>query len=190
MLKKLLFIIISAFFIVPFAQAQDYDLEFLVGPHAGYQEALDEEEGDFVWGGFLRFKPFDWMGVEAAVDFAEDDFLDEDIEVENMTLMGNVLFYPIPDIMYVSAGAGWVQSDFNFDDPIIEDDDQNEFAWNAGVGFEIPVMSWLSLTVDARYVFLDLDLDVDEIPAAEDIDSDFWMVRGGVALRFGGGDDY
>ncbi len=187
MLKKILFIAVLALIITPLAQAQDYDLELLVGPHAGYQEAIDGDDGNFVWGGFLRFKPFNWMGVEAAADVIEDSFLDEEITADNVSIMGNVLFYPIPDIMYLSAGAGAILTDINFDDPAIPDEDDTKFAWNAGVGFEIPVMEWLSLTADARYVFFDLDLSDAQVPGAGDINSDFWMVRGGIALHFGGG---
>ncbi|MHB9030988.1 MAG: outer membrane protein, partial [Candidatus Latescibacterota bacterium] len=188
MSKKCIIAGILMLALVPFAGAQDdMDMELLLGAHAGYDTSIDEDEGDFVWGGILRIKPWDILGMEAMADVTEDDFLDETIDTENVTVMGNILFYPIPDIFYISAGAGWTRADIDYTNPLFDDETEDQFAWNAGAGIEIPILSWLSVYADARYVFRDLDLEND--PAADDVNTDFWMVRGGLALRFGGDDN-
>ena len=162
--------------------------EFLAGAHAGGEQSIDADDAEFVWGGFLRFKPVSLLGIEAAADVTTDTFQDGAIDTENVTVMGNILFYPIPDIFYISAGAGWTRADIDYSSAAIEDETEDQFAWNAGAGIEIPVLSWLSLTADARYVFRDLEFDNSTDPGVDDLNTDFWMVRAGLAIRFGGGE--
>ncbi len=179
MYKKCILIamLIAAF--APFADAQEY----MIAPHAGYQRTLDADEGNFVWGGFIRYKPWTTLGFDLMVDVVEDDFLDGDVTVRSLPISLNVLFYPIPDRFYLSAGGTFFSTEIDYPDPL-EDVDETAFGWNAGIGVEIPLMDWLSLTGDARYVFRDIDFD-QTLPDLVGADTDFWMVRAGIGVRFG-----
>ena len=88
------------------------------------------------------------------------------------------LYRPLPFI-YGAVGAGWYNTKFDFNQNLLQADDENkqEFGWHFGAGLEIPFGSKTRITGDVRYVFLDYNFK--NIPF-DDVDSNFYVITVGI----------
>jgi len=152
---------------------------FGFGPRVGWERTKDADASEFLFGVALRVKPIPFLGVEGAVDYRQEDRSADALTMRSWPVTVTGLVYPLP-MLYAAGGGGWHNMTFDYDDPRVEDVDEQKFGWHVGGGLEIPLGDAGALAADVRYVFLDLDLD--QVPG-EINNSDFYVIS--VALLLG-----
>jgi len=157
-----------------------------IGPAAGYQQANDADNGNFMGGAALRAKFSPAFGGEASIYYRQEDFADGKVTLRNWPVMATALFYPFP-FVYGAVGGGWFHTTFDYSKELnsslgIKDETMSEFGWHFGGGVEF-AFNTMVLTGDIRYVFLNYNFK--NLPG-RDIDSNFYMVTLGVLFNLSG----
>ncbi len=185
MLREILWILVAvvlvALPIAAAAQANAY-----LGPHLGIQKADDADDANYLVGATLRLKLMPLLGVEGAVSYRQEDYIDDAITVRNWPVTVTGLLYPLPGL-YGAVGAGWYNTTYDyadtFNDAGIDDHTDQEFGWHLGAGVELPATPRFKITGDVRYVFLDYDFaDLPDV-VTEDVDANFYSITVAVLFR-------
>jgi len=153
------------------------------GPQLGYYKAQDADNGSYMGGAALRLKLTPLLGVEAAINFRQEKYLNGALTVNSWPLMVTGLIYPLP-ILYGAMGFGWYSVTFHYDKnrlPLLVDETIQKVGWHFGGGLELPITSDILLTGDFRYVFLNYDFKA--IPGSGDMKSNFSVIT--IGLLFG-----
>lgn len=157
-----------------------------IGPQVGYQRSGDADAGQFMFGGFFRAKLSDAFGVEASLNYRQEEYADGKITVRSWPVLLSALVYPFP-MFYGIAGGGWYHTTFDydpgFDQQDLADKTSNPFGWHLGGGVEIPLGETVKLTGDVKYVFLNYDdlEDFGDVPL-DDVNSNFYVINVGIAF--------
>jgi len=153
---------------------------FAVGPQIGYFRTPDADEGRLMVGAAARLKFLPFLGAEGSINYRSDDFGGDAVTVRSWPVMVTGLLYPFP-FAYAAVGAGWHNTTFDFNTPLLENESSQEFGWHFGGGLEIPA-GRVNLVGDVRYVFLDYDFE--EVPGIGDQDADFYVLSAGLLFKF------
>ncbi len=156
---------------------------FGIGPQIGYFKTKDADKGSFMRGAAWRMKLLPVIGVEASIQYRQEEYADGALTVRSWPVMVTGLIYPLP-VVYGAVGAGWYSVTSDYDQkkvPILKDDTSHKVGWHFGGGLEVPVVSKIKLTGDIRYVFLNYDFE--KVPGSSDMKSNFTVMT--VGLLFG-----
>jgi len=184
MKKWIVPIVVIAFAIPVFGQG------LKLGPQAGFQKAVDAEEGKWMGGVALRAKLLPKIGVEGSINYRQEEYADGLLKVQSWPVMVTGMYYPLP-ILYGAVGFGWYNTTFNYDEDQIEtdfggvqieDETTQEVGWHFGAGVEIPAGAGAVITGDIKYVFLDYEFE--ELPGGGSLsNSNFYVIN--IGLLFG-----
>jgi len=155
-----------------------------LGPQVGYYKSPDTD-GNIMGGVAWRFKFSPMLGLEASINYRQEQYANDALTVRSWPVMVTGLIYPLP-IIYGAIGAGWYNTTFDYDQDMVllqafDDETRQEFGWHFGGGAELPIGSSFKLTADIRYVFLNYDFK--EIPGSNDLDSNFYLVTAGILFN-------
>ncbi|MBN2011040.1 outer membrane beta-barrel protein [candidate division KSB1 bacterium] len=154
-----------------------------VGPQVGYYKTKDADDGNFMGGVAWRMKLMPAFGVEASINYRQENYANDALTVRSWPVMVTGLFYPVP-VAYGAVGAGWYNTTVDYDQDMVaslEDETTQEFGWHFGGGLELPVGVTSKFTADIRYVFLNYDFG--EIPGSGNLESNFYVLT--VGFLFG-----
>lgn len=179
------FLIIVIFFIASVCYAQNIRNPVSIGPQAGWHKAADADDGKWMFGGALKIKFTDALGVEGSINYREEDYRNGAIELTQWPVLLSGLFYIVPQV-YGLAGIGWYNTKIEFQAPLVDlaDRTSQEFGWHFGAGVDIPLGEAAYLTTDFRYTFIDYEFE--EVPGTDEINSDFFIVKAGIMFMIGG----
>ncbi len=182
--KKMIFVIAVLFIFAAFTKAQT--TKTYVGPQLGFQKAASADNGKFLFGGALRAKLSPSLGVEASINYRQEEYANGSLTVKSWPVMVTGLIYPIKTV-YGAIGVGWYNTKFDYSSSLnsngVDDQTKQKFGWHFGAGVELPLgeESNTRLTADFRYVFLNYNFE--EVPGANNYNADFFMIT--VGLLFG-----
>ena len=130
------------------------------------------------------------LGVELFAGYRNDKYVEgsASLRVQQFPVQLSALAYLSPNLRvqpYLLGGVGYYRISATREDPnAVPAEDhsiENKFAFHAGAGVDIRVARALSLRVEGRYVFLDVDA-VTNPPFGKSANS--WQVGGGVNVYF------
>lgn len=171
-MKKIILIL----FVIIFTQSA-FAQEIALGPIAGYFKTSDADEGALIFGGAVRLKLSDAFGVEGSFGYRQEEYENGLVKVTSYPIMATGMIYVLP-MIYGAAGAGWYNFNIEYASELgLDDDTTQEFGYHLGGGVELPLGN-LILRGDIRYVFLNLELD--NLPSAKDLKSDFYVITAGL----------
>jgi len=174
-MKKIIFIM----FVIIFAQSV-YAQEVGIGPIVGYFKTSDADEGSLIFGGAVRLKLADALGIEGSIGYRKEEYENGLLKVTSYPIMVTGMLYVMP-MLYGAVGAGWYNFNIEYANSLgLSDETTQEFGYHLGGGVELPLGN-LILRGDIRYVFLNLKLD--NMPNAEDIKSDFYVITAGLLFN-------
>lgn len=167
------------------------------GAHLAYSKAADSDEGNVLVGAHLELGLARFLGLVGAVDYRSSERFGAtaatSVQVKSVpiTLSGR-LYLPAPAFApFVQAGAGWYRVIYDYSEALesrLGRDDQSvtTFGWHAGAGAKIQLARMLSLTGEARYVFVDpqKDLEDDVRDEIRNLDYDSAYFGAGLTLEF------
>lgn len=164
----------------------DDQVEFSLGPAAGYLRVRDADRGTWFGGVQARVRFLRYLGVEGSITVHQDEFADGDVEVTTYPVQVTALLFPFPDSPvepYGLFGAGWYYTRFDFDDALGGGDETDRtFGFHAGAGLQVELSPRVHLFGDFRWIFMD-EPGVDN-GNIEDEEFDTWQVALGLGLRF------
>jgi hypothetical protein len=161
---------------------------FAIGAHVGWFEMKDAEDGEMFYGLHARLYFLKIFAVEGSIDFAKQDFLDDDAELTTVPVqLTGLVLLPLGDLPlrpYGLIGLGWYFSEVEYSDGLAgaSDDSDSTFGAHLGFGAELLLGKTLMLHADLRYVFID-EPDVDN-SSFEDEEFDFFQISIGASLAF------
>lgn len=167
------------------------DMDFVVGARVGYLHGRDADRGTWTGGVQARLYVLEgYLGVEASIEFHQDEFLDGDVTVTTYPVQVTALLFPlagqkeIPVQPYGLFGAGWYYTHTNYQGSLNATDDETDstHGFHAGAGGEIKLSDKFVLNGDFRWVFID-EPGVDN-SQLEDEEFDFWQVTAAVSYKF------
>jgi opacity protein-like surface antigen len=158
------------------------------GPQIGFYKAQDADGARVMGGAALRLKFSEVLGVEASINYREEEYGNGFARVRSWPVMVTGLLYPVP-ILYGAIGAGWYNTSIDYKlppgylgSPIqISAETLQRFGWHFGGGVELPIGSIAKLVGDIRYVFLDYNFKT--LPGSNGVNSNFYVLTAG--LLFG-----
>jgi len=148
------------------------------GPQVGIFKSRDADNARVMGGAALRLKLSQALGVEGSINYREEDYRGGAVRVKSWPVMATGLIYPLP-FVYGAIGMGWYNTTVDYKNLLSET--KQKFGWHFGGGAELPVGNIAKLTGDVRYVFLDYDFT--QVPGAEGLNSDFYVIT--VGFLFG-----
>jgi opacity protein-like surface antigen len=154
-----------------------------VGPQVGYYKVRDADQGNVMGGLALRVKLLPVIGVEGSINYRQEKYLDGALTVRSWPVMVTGLIYPLP-FVYGAMGFGWYNTTIDYDQnklPLMKDETTQKIGWHFGGGLELPVTTYLLLTGDFRYVFLNYNFKA--IPGSGDLKSNFTAITAGILLE-------
>jgi outer membrane protein with beta-barrel domain len=160
---------------------------FAVGVHLGWFQMNDAEDGELFYGIHGRAYFAKMFAIEASIDVAEQDFLDDDATLSLVPVqVTGMIFLPLDSAIrpYGLVGIGWYFTDIDYsgDESLSDDESDNTFGFHLGVGAEMLVGKLIMLHADLRYVFFDEpDFDNDSIDGEN---FDYWQLSIGAAIAF------
>lgn len=172
-----------------------------IGPHLGWAKSSDADDGSFLIGGHLQFNLLPIIAVQGALDYRLAESFDlgvpgvEDDELRvrfiPLTVTGRI-YLPVSDsfMPFGALGAGWYYVMFDYEDALedigFEDSNTNEFGWHVGLGGEFVLTPRLNLYLEARWIFLDAERDLDEsvVEDIENFDEDATYLAAGLNIVF------
>ena len=166
------------------AQKADMQSGLSFGPQVGLYKVHDSDGMSFMGGVALRARAA-ILGVEASINFRQDEYRDGLVEATSWPVMVTGLIYPVP-IAYGAIGAGWYNTTFQYTAPPgstgdFPDDTKQEFGWHFGGGLELPLGAEMAkLVTDIRYVFLNYEFD--NFPGTEE-NANFLVITAGVLFN-------
>jgi hypothetical protein len=156
---------------------------FSMGPQIGYFKSQGADGGQVMWGGAARIKLGDVLGLEASVNYREEDFSRGAEKVKSWPVMVTGLLYPIP-VLYGAVGAGWYNSSIEFNTPsgeTLSSETSQSVGWHFGGGLELPVGTVAKIVGDVRYVFLDYKFQ--KLPGSDGSSSNFYVIDVGLLFN-------
>ncbi len=158
------------------------------GPQIGIYKSQDSDGASVMGGAALRLKFSEALGVEASINYREEEYGNGFVKAKSWPIMVTGLLYPIP-VVYGAIGAGWYNTTLEYNFPpgflgspgTITSETKQEFGWHFGGGVELPLGSVAKLVGDIRYVFLNYEFE--NFPGSNDVNSDFYVITAG--LLFG-----
>lgn len=107
----------------------------------------------------LRFRVSELIGMEASVNYREEEYGGGSIAVRSWPVMVTGLYYPVAPL-YLAAGAGWYTTSVHLDDSRVSPgnlaalagETRRQFGGQIGAGVELPVFSFVQIVGDVRYV--------------------------------------
>lgn len=159
--------------------AQEMKNPVLIGPHFGYYEAKNADNGDMMFGAALRMRLANAFGFEAAIDYRQEEYRNKAITTKSWPVLLTGLIYPT-QFIYGAVGVGWYNTQIDFHNELAEFDNKSsqKFGWHFGAGVEFPLNQSLKIASDFRYTFLDYDFG--EVPGTSEIKSDYFIVTAGL----------
>lgn len=179
MLSKVMFLLTGMMLMSVIANAQQIRNPTSIGPHIGWYKSSDADDGSLMFGGAIKMKLTNALGVEGSVDYRTEDYRNESIIVRSWPVMLTGLFYPVENI-YGAVGVGWYNSEVDFEKELdfLPSKSEQEFGWHFGAGVEIPLNESLLINGDFRYTFLDYNFEL--VPGSDEIDSDIFAITAGL----------
>jgi opacity protein-like surface antigen len=158
------------------------------GPQVGLYRAQDADGFRVMGGAALRLKFSQALGVEASINYREEQYGNGTVNVKSWPVMVTGLLYPIP-IVYGAIGAGWYNTSIDYNIPpailgstvTIASETKQQFGWHFGGGVELPLGSVGKLVGDIRYVFLNYNFKT--FPGSNGVNSNFYVIT--AAILFG-----
>lgn len=159
------------------AQAMRIENTVGVGPHVGWYQSDDAEDGALYFGFQARLRYGKFIGFELALDYRDNESFDAgrfdrtrlkaDVMYVPITV-SMMVFFPLGSLMtpYGVAGVGWYYTITDYElinsslelRQLLENEDNFEMGYHFGLGLEIPISMHLTLHGDARYLFLGTDI--------------------------------
>ena len=161
------------------AEAQRMNNPFSIGPHFGYYEAKDADNGNVMLGGAMRLRLTDTIKMEGSIDYRQEEYRDNTITTTSWPVLITGLFYPT-EFIYGAIGIGWYNTSIDYHNELARFDDKStqQFGWHFGAGVEFPFGDRIKIASDFRYTFLDYDFG--EVPGTNNIKSDYFIVTAGL----------
>ncbi|MGE5365126.1 MAG: outer membrane beta-barrel protein [Bacteroidota bacterium] len=165
------------------------------GPQVGFYKAGDADDGRFMFGVALRARLNMALGVEASINYRQEEYGNGAVAVRSWPVMVTGMFFPIP-IVYGAIGAGWYNTSYDYSNDLknlpddvtkidLSDETRQEFGWHLGAGLEIPVGGSLRITGDFKYVFLEHKFkDFAQTAVNNDLSSNFYVISAGILFGF------
>jgi opacity protein-like surface antigen len=154
-----------------------------LGPQLGFYKAQDADDGTYTGGVALRLKFMSVLGAEASISNRQEKYANGTLTVHSWSVMITGLIYPLP-IVYGAMGIGWYNGTAHYDQsrlPLFTDETVQKVGWHFGGGLELPITTYLLLTGDFRYVFLNYNFKA--IPGSGDLKSNFTVITVGILLN-------
>ena len=154
-----------------------------LGPQLGYYKAQDADDGTYTGGVTMRLKFMSVFGVETSINNRQEKYANGALTVRSWPVMVTGLIYPLP-IVYGAMGFGWYHVTLHYDQsrlPLFTDETVQKVGWHFGGGLEFPITTYLLLTGDFRYVFLNYDFKA--IPVSGGLKSNFTVITVGFLLN-------
>jgi len=179
----ILFIFFGASVLIK-AQSASY-----LGPQVGWYKSSDADNSKFMFGGAFRTKLSTGFGLEASINYRQEQYNNGDVTVTSWPVMVTALLYPI-DFLYGAIGVGWYNTAFDYKPTIFDlngsSDTEQKFGWHFGAGVQFPLSGSTDnpntiLTADLRYVFLNYDFQ--QMPGASNLKSDFVVLNIGLLFH-------
>ncbi len=150
-----------------------------LGGRYAYVRNQDTEETAHTGGVAARLRGASF-GLEGTVDYRSED-LPGNAKLKSWPVTASLLVFPVP-IVYGLAGIGWYSTTVDFpDDSPFENETDRKLGYHFGAGAEIPVAPSVSLTGDARWLFIDHDFE--EIPSTiGEVGADWFALNFGLLL--------
>lgn len=152
-----------------------------LGGRYAYVTNRESDESTHMGGGLLRARS-EFIGVEGAVDYRNEDLVGE-VDLKSWPVSASLLLYPLPPL-YALAGLGWYNSTVDFpDDSLFEDQTDTELGYHFGVGVEAPIAPTVRLTGDVRWHFVNYEFD-QIAESVGDVEADTYTINAGVLFFF------
>lgn len=144
---------------------------FAESPHVGmvgfglkgaWWEPKDADESTLFYGALARIRLSNTFAIEGTLDYYKEE-LDNGVDMILYPVQASLLIYLVPSRIleiYALGGAGWYY--YEYDSPENKDQKGDDFAWQAGVGVELPLMDHLSFHGDVRWVYFKPDIEVSD----------------------------
>jgi opacity protein-like surface antigen len=166
------------------------------GAHVAYSKAADSDQGNYLVGGHIELGLAPVLGLVGAVDYRSSErFLrngTEELKVKSVPITLTArLYLPTKTTLspFLQAGAGWYRVIYDYS-PALEqvlgrgDDSVTTFGWHAGAGAKIHMSDVVSLTGEARYIFVDPQKDLGSDVRREISNLDYDSLYFGAGLSF------
>lgn len=134
-----------------------------LGVFLGYSKAEDAEDGVFLLGGDLSIRILDnRLGGKLEVGYRKDE-LEDGGSVKSIPILLSVQVLPLGNFVvspFVIGGGGWWFQLFeNIDtgEGTLDEGSEGSFGWHLGAGVDVNLGSWITLTGDIRWVWLDTE---------------------------------
>ena len=158
------------------------------GPQIGIYNTQSGDGVRIMGGAALRLKFSDALGVEASINYREEQFVNGAVDVKSWPVMVTGLLYPIP-VIYGALGAGWYNTSISYNVPpgllggltSLSSETKQQFGCHFGGGVELPLGPVGKLVGDIRYVFLNYNFKT--FPGSNGVNSNFYVIT--VGLLFG-----
>lgn len=158
--------------------------KFGIGGHGTfYSAAADEEEREFAFGIHARARISSNLGLEASMEFRQEDLLEDNATLKLYPIQFSLLYYLLPNSkvgLYGLGGFGFTRSSVS-GDLFGEDAENTDISYHFGFGVEIPVSQSLGISGDIRY--LDMNLDLGSI-LTQDLNTSGWQSNFGITFYF------
>ncbi|MCB2205117.1 porin family protein [bacterium] len=200
------FILLSFFSLVMFYSPLSAQRVFIentigVGPHVGWYQSNDAEEGALYFGFQGRLRWGRNVGLELTLDYRDNEMFDAG-KFDATRLSADVMYIPITASLmifaplgsflnpYGVAGIGWYYTLTDYElinagvdvRRLLENEDNFEMGYHFGLGLEIPFSANVALHFDARYIFLGTEIRTIRDITTLDTDTD-----NSNGIMFGGG---
>ena len=116
---------------------------------------------------------------EFGVSYRRDEYFDGALETKTIPVTASLLLRPIPSV-HADAGVGWYHTKYEYDNPALDDETEQEFGVHVGGGLAFPLAPRAGLDVTGRYVFMK-EQESKLVP--EKFDPDFWTMSFGLAFK-------
>ncbi|MDT8325310.1 MAG: outer membrane beta-barrel protein, partial [Bacteroidota bacterium] len=177
--KSILCVLLALLFMAPQLQAQRTFIENTigVGPHVGWYQSNDAEDGALYFGFQARLRYGRNVGFEIALDYRDNEAFDAG-RFDPTRLKADVMYVPLTASLmifapvgsfltpYGLAGLGWYYTITDYElinssrelRQLLENEDNFEMGYHFGLGLEIPLSQNFTLHGDARYLFLGTEI--------------------------------
>jgi hypothetical protein len=177
-MKKYVLIVFIGFLTTQIISAQSIS----VGPQAGFVKSVSADKSILMPGAAVRIN-FEGLSIEGAVYQKIEDNKNGSIKTKSypVQLTGIVKMFPYINF---ELGFGWYNTKIDYSQDIypgLDSETSKNIGYHAGIGSQLEI-GRLMFTCDARYVFLDLDLN--NISNTTTMNKNFFAVMAGAMFRF------
>jgi opacity protein-like surface antigen len=125
-----------------------------IGPRLSYFKAKDADNGKWFGGAQARFYPFNALGLEASIDYRQDDF--GPTRTHTFPVQASLLAYVLSAEqahLYLLGGLGLYFT--RVDVPGGNDDTDNRLGFHAGFGGEVEMNEYWSIDGTYRHIWVE-----------------------------------